>query len=457
MSVLLLIPGLISLFFVLQRRIRTAFLSVYLPCLLLLPQEYSLRLPHFPPFSAAEFALIPIGAVALSRLIRSRSFALMDALVIAFVASVGLSEILHQPILNGGILSAVSAFVSMALAYMVGRQLIEPDLRLVTVRRFVILVLLNVVPGLYEWRMQQNLYGMFGDKFLGTSFQHGGWVQVRNGHGRLGGAFVDAEIAGIAFGMTFCLNAWLVYLKRIKARVSLGNALTKLEKYHVPGLVLLACLWMTQSRGPEISLIAGYVILQIPKFRNTKAITVVAAVLLAAGYMEMSSYFESYTNVASYRTLQDQQSSAVYRKKMNLAYAPIAERGGWTGWSVRGIPHVEGLLSIDNQYLLVHLAWGRLGYIFFVLITWENIRVILARIWQAKTKPDRAFAVSMLATMAVLWITLMTVFLGEQLPQIAFLLMGWIQSMVPQRGAGPVGVVGGQKRDQSLVLSEAAS
>ena len=38
MSVLLLVPGLISLFLVLRGRIETAFLSVYLPCLLLLPE-----------------------------------------------------------------------------------------------------------------------------------------------------------------------------------------------------------------------------------------------------------------------------------------------------------------------------------------------------------------------------------------------------------------------------------
>ena len=82
MSVLLLVPGLISLFLVLRGRIETAFLSVYLPCLLCLPEDYSLRIPHLPPISAAEFALIPLGVVGLFRLIRSGSFALMDILVL---------------------------------------------------------------------------------------------------------------------------------------------------------------------------------------------------------------------------------------------------------------------------------------------------------------------------------------------------------------------------------------
>ncbi|MGA3047835.1 MAG: hypothetical protein ABSD67_14490 [Terracidiphilus sp.] len=436
MSVLLLVPGLISLFLVWRGRIETAFLSVFLPCLLLLPEDYSLRIPHLPPFSAAEFALIPLGVVGLSRLIRSGSFALMDILVVLFAASEGLSEILHAPILNDGILSGMGAFVSIVLAYMVGRQLIEPDLRFATIRRCVILVLLDGPPGLYEWRMGQSLYGILGEKFLGVSIQYNGGAQIRNGHGRMGLVFGGSEPGGIAFAMTFCLNAWLVYLRRVKACVDLGKTLTTFEKYHLPGLLLLLYVWLTQARGPLIALAAGYLILQIPRFKNTRLMTFLVAALLFAGYMAASAYFSSYTNVSGdYSTLSEQQTSAMYRREMNIVYAPVAEAGGWTGWGVRGIPNIGGKTSIDNHYLLVHLAWGRLGYILFVLIVWENIRVLLVRSWKFKAAQDRAFVFSMLAAMTVLWITLLTVYMGGQLPEISFLLMGWIQSMVPGKAA----------------------
>ena len=46
------------------------------------------------------------------------------------------------------------------------------------------------------------------------------------------------ELAGIASAMTFCLNAWLVYLRRVKANVNLGSILASLEKYHLPGIFL---------------------------------------------------------------------------------------------------------------------------------------------------------------------------------------------------------------------------
>jgi hypothetical protein len=427
MSALILLPGLISLYLVLRGRIEAAFLSVYLPCLLNLPDEYSLRIPHLPPISAAEFALIPLGIVAISRLMRRGSFALMDILVLLYTASIGLSEVLHSPVLNDGIFSAMDAFISIFLAYLAGRTLIEPDLRLTTVRRFVTLVLLDGIPGLWEWRMGQSVYGVFGQRVLGLS-NISESVQLRGGFGRMGSVFDGGEPGGIAFAMTFCLNAWLAYLIRVKSSVDLGKTLTKLEKYHVPGLLLLSYVFMAQSRGPQLALAAAFLVLQIPRFKHTRMMTIVVAVGLLGGYMATSAYFASYTNVDDPSAMSEQQGSAKYRREMNEAYPPIAEKGGWTGYSVGDIPHVQGKMSIDNHYLLVHLAWGRLGYILFVLIAWENIRVLLVRSWQLEALPDRAFIFSMLGAMTVLWLTLLTVFLGGQLPQISFLLIGWIQS-----------------------------
>jgi hypothetical protein len=434
MSVILIVPGLISLFLVLRGRIETSFLSVYLPCLLLLPADYSIRLPHLPPFSAAEFALMPLGIVGLSRLLRSGSFALMDLLVILYAASVALSEILHSAVVSDGIFFSMNTFVSTVLAYMVGRQLIEPDLRLATIRRFVILVLLDGPPGFYEWKMGGSLYGIFGSRVLGLGTMGEG-VMIRSGHGRMGEVFGGGELAGIAFGMTFCMNAWLVYLRRVKSHVDLGKTLTKLEKYHVPGLLLILYVWLTQSRGPLISLAAGFLILQIPRFKKTVLMTTVVAALLVGGYMGAKAHFAAYANVSGNAITSEQQGSAQYRFVMNQVYPPIAEAGGWTGWGALGFPEVLGMKSIDNEYLFVHLSWGRLGYFLFLLIAWENIRVLLMRSWQFKAPQDRAFVFSMLAVMAVLWFTILTVYLGAQMPQISFLLIGWIQSMAPGRDA----------------------
>jgi len=438
MNILLLIPGIISFVLVRRGRTDTAFLSVYLPSLLLLPQGYSLRIPHLPPLSAAQFALIPIGIFALGQLIKSRSFRLMDALVVLFVASWATTEILREPIVNDGIFSAIDSFVSILLAYVTGRRLIEPDLRLETVRRIVIFFLLTVPIGLYEWRMGTNPYGMVAQEFLGIP--NLGLVYLRAGHGRLGGAFSNPEIVGIALGMTFALNAWLVLLnkKQMGARLGRGG-FSKLERFHVPGLLLVLCIWCTASRGPQIALAAGFLILQISRVKYTKLATGVVAVLLIVAAWEAKQYFARVTDISDTTGISEQASSALYRRMMNEIYPPIAEMGGWFGWGVTGVPHVQGMLSIDNHFLLVHLIQGELGYILIVLITVESIRTAIARLWSFQVLEDRAFACSMLAAFAVLWITLYTVYMGEQLPQFAFLLIGWGQSLVTGRtSSGPV-------------------
>jgi hypothetical protein len=57
-----------------------------------------------------------------------------------------------------------------------------------------------------------------------------------------------------------------------------------------------------------------------------------------------------------------------------------------------------------------------------------------------------------LAAMTVLWLTLLTVYMGEQLPQLAFLLVGWIQSMVPGKAAPSTGAQIAENRNEKFAF-----
>ncbi|WP_263355486.1 O-antigen ligase family protein [Acidicapsa acidisoli] len=433
MSAILLLPGIISLFLVIRGRLETAFLSVYLPSLLLLPEKYNFRLPHLPPFSAAEYALMPVGIAALLRFVKSGSFRLMDTLVVLFSISLSISEIMHEPIIADGIFAAISSVVYFILAYMTGRMLIEPDFRLAVVRRIVILMLLPGPIAVYQW-MNRNIYGIIGNRILKLPMDE--FVDMRAGHGKAGGSFMASEIDGIALGITFALNAWLVFLYKRKLVGNLGKLFSKLEKFHVPALLLVFYLFLTQERGPLMALVVALLILQIPKFRKPKLITGFVAVTLIVGALGAKQYFTKYTNISDdqYDSVSEQARSALYRRRMNERMQSVAEMGGWTGWGGNGVPEVEGVgKSIDNEFLRVHLIQGRLGYILFVLICAESIRTAVAQLWRFQALEDRAFAGSVLAALACLWITLYTVYMGEQLPQFAFLLIGWGQSIMPRR------------------------
>jgi hypothetical protein len=436
MSALFLLPGFISLYFIMRGRIATAFVSVYLPCLLLLPNGYQFRLPHLPSVSAAQAALIPIGVVALYRLAKRGLPSLMDILMVLFMISTTISEVLREHVMNDGIFYSMTTFVAVFLAYATGRTIIEPDLRFVTVRRFVILVLVLGPVGLIEWRLGINIFGMIAERIFNIGGVQSG-VQIRSGHGRISTAFNDAELAGIVFGMTAALNVWLFYLYKWRVGADLGRRLSQLEKYHIPGLLCLAYLFFTQSRGPMLAVGAAYLILQVPRFRNKRTAMILVGVLLVVGGIAAYSYFKAYTNIDPTAVANEQQGSALYRRQMNEFYQPIVQMGGPLGWGMLSHPILPGMFSIDNEFLLVHLAYGDCGYYIFLLITAEAMRASIVLSWKMRGPVDQAFAISLLGAMAVFFISVTTAYMGEQTPQIAFLLMGWIQSV---RATNSIGV-----------------
>jgi O-Antigen ligase len=431
MSILFLLPAFISLYFVIRRRIEAAFLSVYLPCLLLLPNGYALRLPHIPPISAAQGALVPLGIVALGRLVRKGLPSIMDVLVFLFIASMTASEVLREQVMTDGIFSAATSFVEVFLAYAVGRMMIEPNLRFATVKRFVVLILLLGPFGLYEWRIMQNLFGVIGQRVFALANVTSD-VQIRSGHGRMAVSFGDSELAGIVVAMTAALNAWLVHLVRWRSRVNFGTLFTKLEKFRIPVLLLLLYAFLTQSRGPQGGLVVALIIVQIPRFKNKKLAGAIIGILLAVAAVGAYGYLERYTNVTDPGAqLSEQQGSAMYRREMNELYKPLVAEGGLLGWGVLSHPVLPGKFSIDNEFLFVHLCYGDAGYVLLILIAGESIRRLISFSWKLKAQEDQALAISLLAALVALWISLLTVYMGDQLPQIAFLLIGWSQAIVP--------------------------
>jgi len=254
----------------------------------------------------------------------------------------------------------------------------------------------------------------------------------------MGAAFVDSEIAGTAIAMVAALNAWLAFLWRTKTWQNPDELFAFLEKYHIAEILLVAYVYLTQSRGPELALVAGYLILQIPRFKNTKVATAVLGVLLALGGAGAYQYFSQVTNVDVSAIRDEQQGSALYRRRMHELFKPILDRGGWLGWSYLSFPHAQGLgnlatggQSVDDQFLYVEIGQGRLGFILFILIAAESVRAPFMRLWRLQGLEDRAFAVCIFAALVMLWISLVTVFMGAQLPQVGFLLIGWGQSIVP--------------------------
>jgi O-Antigen ligase len=426
LAFIFLIPFFLSLLYLIKGRFDLAFLNVYLPCLLLLPSYYFIRLPHLPPESAAEWALFPLGIVLLVAHRRWPPLRRMDVWVVLFMSSLGASELLRETSFKDGLAFFANTFVQMFFAYLVGRCLIEPDLRVPTVKRIVLLFLCLTPAILWEYRMGQNPWISTGYRIF--HFEVGPFVQIREGHARVQACFGHAILAGIMFFIVFLLNASLgdIY-KRDKLR--LGPLFSTLERYHVPAILLLLFLLLTRSRGPMIGAAVGYSILQIPRFRNIKiAATVVALLLVVAGVLA-NSYFNKYTKVTDVWNESEEQSSAAYRRDLANNYKRITETGGWLGWGALSFPKVPGQSSIDNNYLLVQLSQGKIGLYLFLLIAAESVFAAGRSAFTFRARESRFFAFVCVGALSGLFLSLYTVYLGDQVVQVSFLLLGWSQSL----------------------------
>jgi hypothetical protein len=414
-----------SIYYLLQHRREDAFLNVYLPCLFLLPSYYACRIPHLPPIAVSAWALLPLGVSLLIDPPARTKFKRADLWMILFLVSFAASEMFRENSPKDGVVFFAAVAIQMAFPYIVGRRLIEPALRLATLKR-IVLLFLCLTPAIFlEAGVSLNPWLRIGERVFGIS----AWsVQSRGGRARVAACFGHAILAGILFLIVFLFNCALAQIyKRDKTR--LGPTLSTLERYRVPAILLLLFLFLTQSRGPMACTAIGLLIVQIPKFKNIKVAGIAIALLLTIGGIEVSDYLDKYTDVPVNGTMTEQQQSAYYRKLLLENYKPIVEAGGWLGWGALSVPVVGGQSSMDNEYMLMQLSQGKLGLYLFLLLITESLLSAVRCAFTFQSAEGRFFAFSILASLIGLFVSLSSVFLGEQVVQVCFLLIGWSQSL----------------------------
>jgi hypothetical protein len=433
LQILFLLPFFISLYYVARNRVDKAFLNVYLPCIFLVPTYYTIRLPHMPEISPGSAALIPIGIALLFRPKIRWRFRRMDLWVLIFMVSIGLSETLREGDPRAGMLIWMQDFIEMFLAYIVGRQVIEPDLRLETVKRTIFLFVCQTPMALWEFRMGANVWQDFGRNVFGVN---SGWIlQHRGGTTRIATCFAHAILAGMLFVVALTLNNYLVQIyKQNKTR--LGPRMSQLQKYRVPFFVLLMMLYMTGSRMPMTCLLVSFLFMQIPRFKNIRTGVIVIVLTVGIGGSVIYSLFQKYTTTNGDVT-DEAQSSAIYRKELLVNYAPAVEEGGWLGWGMNTFPRVPSQFSIDNDYLILQLAQGQLGEYSFLLLAFESILTLGICAMRFKSRESLFLVFALLGALIGTFVALSTVALFEQVVQVLFLMLGWSQSL---QDTSPLGV-----------------
>jgi O-antigen ligase len=446
-EILAILPGIMSWWITATQSAKAAFFNVYLPVLLLIPDNFRLPIDGLPDPTFSQSAILPIGFAVGWRAIFKRewTFTFLDFCILAFVAWQFISD--FHNVGYGDAQNLLFDMVTLAvLPYMCGKALIEPaGLRAQFARRFVWLLFVVSMISIYEFRMGAGLFRPAFMRFFPG--QDAGWfTQLRWGFGRIAGPYGHAILMGSILSIAYLLCRWLSQSGQWETHFKwLGEI--PFTKPQILTVGLVVGMLMTLSRGPWLGAVCGLVIASIgvsakPNFALKRAILILAAggVLFFYGgkaYLSNSPPPDHLTTGSEKHLTSEVEQSTAYRAELFDKYVDIAMRRPIWGWGRANWPQVPGMSSIDNNYLFIALNTGLVGLALFV----GMILIAAARLFHSGFSAmqvdatERSFRFTLLGIVAAITVSTASVFLGSQLYPLLFLILGWTDACVISRSA----------------------
>lgn len=439
-NVMVLVFAVIT-FVKLRQSVESAMLDVFLPVLLLMPAIYFLRLPGIPVVSCYDVVLLPLGIAALVCHFHNWRFQRADLWVLMFGLAGFYTDCINLDLKTAIYNLAEPGVLGGALAYLVGKLMIEQtgNREQVAKRVAVLLAAVGFI-SIIEFVAKHNPFVVATHWFFGRADYWGD--QFRYGFCRVKGPFMGAENAGIVFLIGLFFSLWVWYLNRSRTNVTEPKYLGLSRSTLCVGGILLG-LSLTLSRGPWLGAVAGYLIARVGLKKRKRLAMIVALLFLAIGGVlahrsaVQLSKLSSDENTSAAIAMDERKSSAAYRTRLYEVYKPVAEEGGLFGWSgtlypkaaAEINPRAADFFSIDNEYLLLWVAQGKVGLTLFVLIVAEAAIALVRAILRSKDAIDTCFYFCLGGMLAGLLLVLITVFLAGQGFVLLFLCCGWIQSL----------------------------
>jgi len=423
-----------------------ALLCVYLPVLLLIPDGFRAITPGLPDPNFSQAAIIPILAVALQRHWGRYRAAPMDMLILLFAAWVGWSDYTGRGYDDAQNLMFATLF-SVLAPYFVARLVIGAEgLHVAVGRRFVIIVFGVALVGLWEARFGFNpFHAVLGNFFPG---QGTGWVTTfRYGLARVAGPYSHAILAGIMMAVAFVLQRWLQSAGHWEPRF------TRLPwpKAPVITVALAAGMLLTVARGPWLGAVVAVALFAVGQAADRRRALMIAAAALAAGALAGGWALGDYLDIEPGTVMTVSQESAFYRKVLFEKYLDIALDRSWFGWGLTTWPKVRGMESIDNYYLLIALMHGLPAMGMLVLMMLGSA-VQCVRRGLAEPSGGRGPGFAFTGIFLAIFVSLGTVYLGEQVLPTLFFMLGWAQGWLR---AGPLFSATADTRADTSAAAEA--
>ena len=427
MAILALLPFPVAAYFAFSRSPQYAFLWVYLPVMLLIPEYYRWIAPGLPDPTFSQAAILPIFLVFLLKDTNRWRFSFADLLVFGYAFCVGYSEYVNRGYSDAQNL-LFNMFAWVLCPYILAKGLIEPyGLRIELAKRLVFLLFLVSVISLYEFRFGVTPWRLIFDRFFPG--QADGWVTTfRWGFARVAGPYGHAILAGIMLVIGYRLQRWLQWNKAWEPHFKHLPGLP-LSKAQTLTIGLLGGVIMTLCKGPWTGAVLGAGLTAIGRVKNRKlAVNLLVAGILFIGIPAFIGLW-SWASVGREYAKSVSQETAAYRKELVDKYVAIALEKSWWGWGLTKWPKVSGMPSIDNYYLLLALMHGLLALGFFVSILLYMAARLYRRGLRSPPLPlgGNSLAFTLLGIYAAFGLAVGTVYIGNQVVPLFFLITGWAE------------------------------
>lgn len=431
MAFLCYLPFFISLYVIVFYSLETAFLSVYLPCLLFFPQVFDTDVRGFVNVTLSEAAIIPIFVAYLIHKGPRLSFSVTGFLVVAFIAwgvisdyvTCGFSQARYTFIHDG--LSALCPFV-------VARGVIESrNLRVKFLKRVVFLLFLTWIDMLHSLFLGWSLYARIG-RYLLLGVEPGVWFMRRFGLPRLPYAFGHPILAGLMIGIGYHLHRWLTWNKLWEKRFKNWHPV-EIAKATIIRWELLLALFLTASRGPWIGTLVGAIVGGATLSKTPRASFLIRVVLcfvgMYVGWFVLNALTEIYGNDVW-------MQAVVYRKNLYAWYAPAIEQKPIFGWGAIEWPVGGVQSSVDNYFLYLTVLRGWPGSILMglLLLVTSGKLFLRALVEPATADPQKyGVTITMFAVCVTVIVTVGTVWMDPQAFSFFMIFTGWCQGYLKKK------------------------
>lgn len=432
---LILIPALIAIAMLNRSPAARVAIRVYVPCMLLVPMYFQFRIGGLF-LNVTSCVSMFLALIGLYSWFGTLKWTLLDYGAVAYALSTFYADA-HRHDMKIAIYAFFLTVSKALFPYMIGRTLIEQTgMRKEFAKTLVICLLLIAVASVWEYRMEAN---PFQDLVEKLTKEPAGWGrQTRWGFGRIAGPYGHAITAGMIFSTGLMLQLWLAGTKSWESTRFLRFIRSKKKPMYIT-LTILMGLFMTQSRGPWIGCGFGLIVASIGFSRNRRRAAILALSSLAVALTVTTVILNKYTDVDATKTDDRDQLNASYRRDLITTYMPLIDQGGLWGWGTPEdlgngtVGYTKNQTSIDNEYIRIAMWQGYVGAFLFVGMLLLSIGHLIKLCLTFRHREDILFAYCMLGAIIAMVFSLTTVYLGDPMEQIVFLVLGWSASVQTTR------------------------